>query len=59
MAVNIDHVKSIDKSTNGFSYTIIFLFNERQSFEWTYRFSADRDAEYERLKLMLHARQVA
>ncbi|WP_276133612.1 hypothetical protein [Polluticoccus soli] len=53
MAVNIEHVKSISKETSGFNYTIIFQFNEKQSFEWNYRFSSDRDADFGRLEEML------
>lgn len=59
MAVNIEHVKSISKEMSGFNYTIVFKFNEKQSFEWNYRFSSDRDADYERLKELLEFSRVA
>jgi hypothetical protein len=58
MPVNIEHVKAIKKAMNGFYYAIIFQFNESQSFEWKYRYSNDRDADYERLTSIIEFQSI-
>ena len=53
MPVNIEDVKAISKSMNGFYFSIVFEFNETQSFEWRYRFSNERDNDYKRLSSLI------
>jgi hypothetical protein len=56
--VNMEHVKGIVKAMNGFNYIILFEFNSRQSFEWRYRTSFERDHEYNRLISLMPTSEV-
>ena len=56
MGINVaNHVKTIAKAMSGFYYSVIFSFNDEQSFEWRYRFATERDADYDRLAAVIGA----